>query len=261
LPDIKVVTATHKRYRMAEDPMYIPIHCGACDKESIGYAGDDTGEHISERNPYYCELTAVYWAWKNIEADYIGISHYRRYFTASSRTSYLLKGKWNSILSEREAEHLFSDTDIIVPNKRWYLIETNEGHYGHSSKYRSNELPLMGHIIEERCATEYVNAFQTVLNRRWAHMFNMYIMKKDCFDAFCEWMFDLLFVFEDRLDRSEYTENENRAYIDELMLDIWLTANGMEYKECNAMFMEKQNWFKKIVAMVKRKFEKQTEKK
>ena len=54
--------------------------CRKKEKDNLGYVGDDTGENISEKNPYYCELTGVYWAWKNLKADYIGLVHYRRQF-------------------------------------------------------------------------------------------------------------------------------------------------------------------------------------
>lgn len=38
----------------------------------MGYIGDNTGDNISLRNPNYCELTGLYWAWKNLKCDYIG---------------------------------------------------------------------------------------------------------------------------------------------------------------------------------------------
>ena len=80
--EIKILVATHKNYKMPDDNIYIPIHVGKKGKECIGYVGDDTGENISERNPYFCELTAMYWGVKNLQCDYIGLVHYRRHFKA-----------------------------------------------------------------------------------------------------------------------------------------------------------------------------------
>ena len=37
---------------------------------------------FSERNGNFCELTGLYWAAKNLDSDYIGIVHYRRYFAS-----------------------------------------------------------------------------------------------------------------------------------------------------------------------------------
>ena len=86
--DIKILIAMHKPYWHPDDPVYMPIHVGKKGKASIGLPGDDTGDNISDRNPAYCELTGVYWAWKNLKADYVGLVHYRRYFTHKKRYSY-----------------------------------------------------------------------------------------------------------------------------------------------------------------------------
>ena len=82
---IKILVAAHKEYRMPKDPMYLPIQVGAEGKRSFGYQRDDTGENISSANPRMCELTAIYWAWKNLDADYVGLVHYRRHFTVAKR--------------------------------------------------------------------------------------------------------------------------------------------------------------------------------
>ena len=73
---------------MPNDDMYIPLHVGAEGKKDkqgnpldLGYQKDNTGENISELNASYCELTGLYWAWKNLDADFIGLSHYRRHFS------------------------------------------------------------------------------------------------------------------------------------------------------------------------------------
>ena len=77
---IKIIVATHKKYKMPNDSIYLPVQVGTENKESLGYQPDNDGENISSKNPYFCELTGLYWAWKNLDADYIGLSHYRRHF-------------------------------------------------------------------------------------------------------------------------------------------------------------------------------------
>ena len=80
---IKIIVATHKKYKMPEEEIYLPIQVGAEEKDGLGYQKDNEGENISLKNPYYCELTALYWAWKNYDKlgnpDYIGLMHYRRH--------------------------------------------------------------------------------------------------------------------------------------------------------------------------------------
>ena len=78
--DIKVIVAAHKPYRMPQDSMYLPLQVGrALADQDLGWQGDNTGDNISLKNPYYCELTGLYWAWKNLKADAIGLVHYRRF--------------------------------------------------------------------------------------------------------------------------------------------------------------------------------------
>ena len=84
---VKIVVATHKKYKMPKDEMYLPLHVGAAGKVDacgnpldLGYQKDNTGDNISGKNASFCELTGLYWAWKNLDADYIGLAHYRRHF-------------------------------------------------------------------------------------------------------------------------------------------------------------------------------------
>ena len=85
---VKIIVAAHKVFRMPQDEMYIPLHVGAQGKSGpngepldLGYVKDNTGDNISLKNPGYCELTGLYWAWKNLSSDYIGLAHYRRHFS------------------------------------------------------------------------------------------------------------------------------------------------------------------------------------
>ena len=79
---VKILVCCHKEAYVPNDDIYLPIHVGkAISKKDLGFQGDDEGDNISYKNPHYCELTALYWAWKNLRnVDYIGLCHYRRYF-------------------------------------------------------------------------------------------------------------------------------------------------------------------------------------
>ena len=81
-------------------------------------------------------------------------------------------------------------------------------------------------------------------------------MKKDKFDAYCEWLFDILFELEKRLDISDYSDYDARVFgfVSERLIDPWIETNNVNYKEIPYVFMEEQNWFKKGGNFLKRKF-------
>lgn len=249
--DIKIFVATHKKYWVPEDDVYIPLHVGRLGKTDIGYRGDDTGENISLKNPNYCELTGLYWAWKNVQADYVGLVHYRRYFT--HRNVWLGEKKKEQVLSRADWGRILRCHAVVVPNKRRYYIETNRSHYNHA--HHREGLDTTEQIITEKFR-EYLPCFNIVMQRTWAHMFNMFVMRRDLLDEYCSWLFEILFDLERRLDISSYTPYEARVFgfISELLLDVWLGKNRVEYVEQTVIFMEKQNWLIKGGAFLKRKF-------
>lgn len=248
--DIKIIVASHKKYWMPADDIYLPLHVGKEGKADIGFIGDNTGDNISNKNANYCELTGLYWAWKNLPAEYIGLCHYRRYFTRSNPCS--CSKKKQVILTKAEWEELINEHPIIVPDKRKYYIETNRSHYNHS--HYAKDLDMTGKIIQEKYP-QYSAAFIKVMNRTWAHMFNMFVMRRYYFDEYCNWLFDVLQELEKRTDITDYDVVEARiyGYISELLLDVWLETNKLEYYEQNVAFLEPQNWLKKGGVFLKRK--------
>lgn len=248
--DIKIIVASHKKYWMPADDIYLPLHVGKEGKADIGFIGDNTGDNISNKNANYCELTGLYWAWKNLPAEYIGLCHYRRYFTRSNPRS--CSKKKQVILTKAEWEELLNEHPIIVPDKRKYYIETNRSHYNHS--HYAKDLDMTEKIIQEKYP-QYSAAFIKVMNRTWAHMFNMFVMRRYYFDEYCNWLFDVLQELEKRTDITNYNAVEARiyGYISELLLDVWLETNKLEYYEQNVAFLEPQNWLKKGGIFLKRK--------
>ena len=74
-----IFVACHKKCDTPKDAIYLPLHVGAEGKDPIGFTPDNTGDNISSQNPIFCELTGLYWCWKNLQYDYLGLVHYRRY--------------------------------------------------------------------------------------------------------------------------------------------------------------------------------------
>lgn len=247
----KILIATHRPYTMPTAQIYLPVQVGAYSKKSLGYTRDDSGDNISSLNDRFCELTALYWAWKNTDYDSVGLVHYRRYFAGCEKFN--VGGKNKKILSESELENLLERTDIILPQKRHYYIETLYSHYAHTTY--PEPLDEAGRIIAE-FYPEYSKEFEKLKSRRSAHIFNMFIMKRDLADRYCEWLFDILFKLEQRTDAAAYDKFHARyiGRIGELLLDVWINTNGLKYKEVKVTYTEQVNWIKKGARFLRAKF-------
>ena len=115
MKNIKVIIATHKDYDMPKDKMYLPLQVRAKINEAIGFRRDDSyKDNISDKNPSFCELTGLYYAWKHIKADYIGLVHYRRHFKSSTKKD---KNPINNVITYEEVNKLLNSTDIILPKE------------------------------------------------------------------------------------------------------------------------------------------------
>lgn len=253
MKDIKVIIATHKKYEMPSDEMYLPVHVGAEGKQDLGYTKDNTGDNISLKNPYFCELTGLYWAWKNLNSEYIGLAHYRRHFTDKKFRSKDVSKNISNAISMNKVDKILDSVDVILPKKRNYYIENLYDHYKHTMYVEP--LDETRKIIEEKYP-EYLKEFDKLHKRTSAHMFNMFIMKKDILDGYCKWLFDILFELDKRIDDSKYDGFHARFYgrVSELLLDVYLNTNNIRYKEVRVIDIENINWFNKIKSFLKAKF-------
>jgi hypothetical protein len=98
--EIRIIVAAHKPYPMPEEQLYLPVQAGAGCHARLAFTGDDSGDNISARNGLYCELTALYWAWKNLHADAIGLCHYRRYFQEPGKKRILTENTLAGLLEK-----------------------------------------------------------------------------------------------------------------------------------------------------------------
>ncbi len=242
-----ILVALHKPYWVSPERCYLPIQVGHAERLQDILVRDNTGDSISVKNPNYCELTALYWAWKNHAAEVYGLVHYRRYF-AERR----LGSKRQRILSASTLARLLETTDLILPKPRNYFIESTYSHYAHA--HHAIDLDVTRQILSERYP-EMLHAFDTVMASSKGHRFNLFIMKRPLFERYCTWLFAVLFELERRLDISTYSAYDARVFgfVAERLLDVWVLSERLSYRELPVVYLESQHWGRKIVAFLKRK--------
>lgn len=261
-PSVKIIIATHKKYEMPKDDMYLPLHVGAEGKVDennrpldLGYQKDNTGENISELNASYCELTGLYWAWKNLDEDFIGLSHYRRHFCIKKS-----KLDFENVLSYKEIEPYLDSIRVFVPQKRKYYIESLYSHYAHT--HYAEHLDVVREIIQKDYPS-YLKSFDKIVKQTSGYMFNMMIMQRDLLDDYCTWLFDILFKAGEKINVGNENAFQGRFYgrISEIIFNVWLDEQIQsgklkinEIKEIPCIHMEKINWLKKGTAFLNAKF-------
>ncbi|MGM9904989.1 DUF4422 domain-containing protein [Lactobacillus sp.] len=181
------------------------------------YLRDNTGDNISEKNPYYCELTAMYWIWKNDSSSkYISIEHYRRFFMDPNALV-------PKVCPKEKIEGYLEKGKIVLPSiTKWHMSVGDIYRERHVGK----DLDNVANIIAKE-QPEYVADFNQVMNGRDQHGLNMMVLPKAIFDEYCEWLFNILFKLEKETDLSDRSKYQQRMYgfMSERLEDVWLKHN------------------------------------
>lgn len=218
---VTIFTMTHKKFKTPEDSIYMPLHVGRAGAQDYGYAGDNTGDNISDKNCYYGELTGVYWVWKNIRtSDYVGICHYRRYFCTEE----------GRILNEEDYLSILKDYDIITSKK----LKLNFSYFdGYASDYNIFDLVTTGEVIRQMYPA-YYDTFERLVHDRGTYFGNMMVSSKELYDEYAEWLFAIFAEVEKRIDPSGYDDYHKRVYgfISEFLLLVWAEVKGLKVYEC-----------------------------
>lgn len=254
---MKILIAAHKPYQMPTSDIYEPIMVGAAlhDKVIDGYTPDNTGQNMSDKNGFYNELTALYWAKYNLQdEDILGLAHYRRYL--GRKASHDLA----DILSEDDIRKGLNEADILLPKQRNYFIETQEKHY--LNAHVNEPYYAMREVLEE-FYPDYVPAFDALGKSTKAHLFNMSVMRQDKFQAYTDFLFDVLGKVDERIDVAKYEGQDCRSlgFLAERLMDTWVNTQKLRVKEYPVVTTEKTNWLDKGTQFLKRKFIKNGERK
>ena len=218
LKDIKILECVFKNSAEVYENMIYPVSAGAelYNKNDIVLSmRDDTGENISKKNPFYCELTVQYWAWKKLKCDVCGIFHQRRFLDFSMKNKkypYSITEKSdektlrNAGLSYEKICELFDNYSIIA-NKRENLFESVEDFYNRNDRQNSDDMGLLKDIIKEKYP-EYFPYAETYFKGTYSYFCNVFIMDKENFDKYSQWLFDILFEYEKRKPQNLFYPRE-----------------------------------------------------
>jgi len=231
--DTRIYVMTHKQFEQPEDPLYIPLQVGRALHEDLGYQGDHTGDQISDQNPYFSELTGIYWIWKNVtEADIVGICHYRRYLVTqkiekSSGSKMLVKEE--KLYRKEQIEEILEKYDMITSN----LLTLSSNYYdGFSVDHHIRDLLTTQQVIQEKYP-DYAEMFQKLVQERHTYFGNICVAHKKTFDAYCAWLFDILFEVRKRTDLTGYDGYRRRlfGFLSEFLLLVYTRVNRMKVYE------------------------------
>ena len=238
--NIRIFVTTHKNVNTFDSKIMQPVQVGPKNYRFPWAFHDDEGENIANLNPRYCELTTQYWAWKNIKADYYGFCHYRRYFDFSDTPH--KENPYGEIMDNyidavTAKKYGLNDENIAKVVKQYDIITTPFGNLEkiidkHGTPRALWEAaPLLHDDDLKRCYQilcamypDYKEDAQDFFNGNKACFCNMFIMKKEIFFDYCEWMFPILEEFDKGTNYSTYSKEALRTpgHLSERLLNIYL---------------------------------------
>lgn len=243
---IVILVATHKPDKVYQDDIYTPIHVGRAvskyKEEMAEFIGDDTGDNISEKNPFYCELTACYWAWKNLKnIEYVGLCHYRRYFE-------------ERITVKNIDRMLNSNYDIILPS----AIHLPATLFYKFKGLTDEDRVIFFKVMEEFYPEYYETAVDYIMNGNKDYAFNMFFCSWKIFSQMMEFVFGFLSCTEKYVKLQPYTNGRRIfGYFSEYLIPIFCLKHRLRIKEMPIISMlqsekpnylvRKKNVFKRII--------------
>lgn len=240
--NVKIFT-THtvgKENYILQNDIFQPIRNNANLDKAHNMPGDNTGDNISSKGTSYCELCTQYWAWKNVQADYYGFTHYRRFFSFADELK--PADDWSVILRNylndesikefklddvnhirREVEKYDAIAIVPVDLKRVNIQSVYE-QYKTGHKLHIEDIDLMMSIIKDKYPAYYPTA-KRYMEGQTLYLCNMFIMRQDLFKQYSEWLFNILAEFDKQNDMTNYSAEGYRTpgHLGERLFGIFFT--------------------------------------
>lgn len=218
---MKIYVMTHKKIDPPSESIYVPLHVGRALGTDLGYLGDDTGENISDLNPYFGELTGLYWIWQNDrDSDYIGIAHYRRFYLNDD----------NEIMNEDDFMQILSKYDCMTSDQN-STGETNHAAYGKTHPIK--DLDEVGRSLK-KLYPEYSDSYDRYMEDTKSCYSNLAVMPREMFLDYCGWLFTILFDASENINVEGYDLYQQRVYgfLSEMLLDVYVRHHNYNVYRC-----------------------------
>jgi hypothetical protein len=235
IDNIKILVCAHKAANFPQEKIFLPVQAGkVLANVDLGIQGDDTGENISVKNQRFCELTVLYWAWKNLKKlypniEYVGLCHYRRYFA--------LDKKFGNVVYRRSLPVQSGAGALVHKYLRKYQVIASKPQsqrfslrLAYCADFNVNDYRTLKQVVHE-LSPEYDTAFRKVyeFNNKMS-VGNMFIARYDFLVKYCEWLFAILFETERRLNFSNYNEWQIRELgsFAEVLLNVYIKQHKIK---------------------------------
>lgn len=248
----KILVAYHDDFEIVRNEILEPIQTGQSLKYiDLGIMKDNKGDNISSENFKYSELSAVYYMWRNMEFDYYGLFHYRRLLNLNDEIEYktfyddyiVLESLNNDYekygLNKENVDKLMKQYDLVVPKVFFLGTETLYEHYKNAEGHYIEHLDEALKVLLEKYP-EYSTVAYESMESHYGHFFDLFIMKKELFNHYCNWLFPILkkvdvkFKFEGK----DWYESRYLGYIAERLFTIYLNYQ-LKHTDIKVKFTDK----------------------
>lgn len=182
-------------------PWEMPIQAGASLADKIiANIRDDEGTNISDKNRMYCEMTAVYWIWKNTDHDWVGIEHYRRHL--------LVKPKM-----------LKENVDAIMPLP--YICYPNE--MAQFLRFTTEDVLDALLMALNALHPEEYDSYLKILYGKYQYTYDLVCARRYVFDNYCRWFFEITEYMERSFSKKvpELIETRAFSYVAEVLTNLY----------------------------------------
>lgn len=223
MKQIEIFIATHKE-KIESDTWHTPIQVGAENSTiDLQEVKDNIGENISYKNSSYCELTALYWIWRNSTTKVVGLEHYRRRFH----------------ITQEKICQILAEYDMIVPSEYFYRCSL-EGEY---CRFHLEEdwMEMKKILLEE--FPEYEEAVKEVFSNNALIPYNMFIAEKKICDDYCSWLFPIMDKLEEHVGERTRDSYQSRyiGFLSERLFTLYIKKNQLKLYVCPVEEREHQN--------------------